>query len=690
MRKRILLFTVFGSLFASVSLFAGKDTIPPVTTASPGGGSFTSPITVTLAVNESATTYFCMGTTCQPSTRYASPIQIAGSATLRYYSVDRRRNAESVKSETYIIITDTTPPVTTASPAGGTYSGSVTVTLSANEPASTYYCTESDCTPATAYGAALQFTSTTTLRFRSRDSAGNTENVKSQTYTIQNQACGSEPALSQHASLAWTGSYQECAGCHANKVNEVLNSTHYQWKGSSAEMISGAPQQGKTIQLDAGGKILPGASAMNAYCINILGNWSGCGSCHIGLGATPTTSNYNIDCLVCHQKLYKRKKVNGVFQPDTANMCISMDTAVRTVHRPKRENCAQCHAYGGGGDNFKRGDLAVAHVSTTDTTFDRHMATAGANLKCQDCHITSQHKIAGRGSDLRPLDSTTIVTCANCHAGKAGASGHETADVNRHVGRVACQTCHIPTFAKNAADTSATEATEVYRDWALPEWNAAKNRWEPTLSKANNITPKYLHWNGTSWGYNLLDQALWDPATGTYPMSRPKGGINDTASKLYPFKYKTAKQAFSADHNLIIPIDTAKYWAMPASPTAADINAAVAAGLTNLGLTSTAFNWITTDEYQLIAHEVPPASNNVLTCTKCHTDSTASQMKLGTDLGYTVKKQTSDLCNDCHAFKTYSSGYSNFRTLHNKHVTDKKLDCSRCHNFTRPERGLRQ
>jgi len=57
---------------------------------------------------------------------------------------------------------------------------------------------------------------------------------------------------------------------------------------------------------------------------------------------------------MCHQKHYKRKKVNGVFQPDTGNMCIDMNTAVQTVHKPKRDNCLQCHANGGGGDNYKR------------------------------------------------------------------------------------------------------------------------------------------------------------------------------------------------------------------------------------------------------------------------------------------------------------------------------------------------
>jgi len=676
------------------------DTAPPVTTASPAGGYYTGPVTVTLTRSEAGTTYYCTGSGCNPTTVYLTPLTFSSTTTLRYYSRDSKGNVETVKSAIYTMggTVDTTPPVTTASPAGGSYAGPVTVTLTRNEAGTTYYCTGSGCNPTTVYSTSLSFPTTTTLRYYSRDTAGNSETAKEQAYTIQAQAqaCTPEPALSQHASLTWTGDYMICQRCHAAEANEVLGSVHYQMKGSAAEMVNGQAQQGKIIQRDGSGNIIAGTSAMNAYCVNVLGNWGGCSGCHVGLGAEPTATNSsNIDCLMCHQKNYKRIKINGLFQPDTANMCIDMNTAVRTVHKPKRDNCLQCHAVGGGGDNFKRGDMALAHKSTTDTTFDRHMATTGGNLVCQDCHTTTQHRIAGRGTDLRPLDSTTAVNCSTsaCHPTKLNSSGHATTGVNKHVGRVACQSCHIPKYAKNASDTPATEATETHRDWTVPEWNTAKNRWEPTGTKANNLTPKYLHWDGTSWGYNLKDPAVFDSKTGAYQVSRPQGGINDADSKLYPFKYKTAKQAYAGSLNMLIAIDTSKYWAMPVppyAPTQADISATVAAGLMNMGYSATTpFSWVTTDEYQLITHEVPTASNNVLACTQCHINSTATQMKLQTDLGYGLKKPTSDLCNDCHGLQSYTSSYSSFTSIHSRHVDSQRYDCSRCHNFSRPERGLR-
>ena len=85
---------------------------------------------------------------------------------------------------------DTTPPVTTAFPAGGTYAGSVSVTLSVNEQATTYYTTDGS-TPTTSssvYSGPLNFTTTTTLKFFSKDTAGNSETVQTEVYTITEAA----------------------------------------------------------------------------------------------------------------------------------------------------------------------------------------------------------------------------------------------------------------------------------------------------------------------------------------------------------------------------------------------------------------------------------------------------------------------------------------------------------------------
>ena len=332
-------------------------------------------------------------------------------------------------------------------------------------------------------------------------------------------------------------------------------SAHYQWQGEALyDAANGPLLQGKI------------SDAFNSYCINILGNWNACGSCHAGLGARPVLTASptdeqlkNIDCLVCHQKDYKRVKVNGVFVPDTANMTISLTQAVQTVHRPDRAACLSCHAKAGGGDAVKRGDLALASATTSDTQYDVHMSTAGADLKCQACHTTQNHRIAGKGSDLRETDLDVAMACTNCHTDKASSTGHATADVNRHVGRVACQTCHIPTYAKNAADTAATEATETHRTWKSS--TATAPPYHPSSVKANNLTPEYRFWNRYSTNYRLGDVAQLDPITGAYPTSRPDGAVDDTSpdNKLYPFKYKTAEQPLMTSSGKLIAVDTSVY-----------------------------------------------------------------------------------------------------------------------------------
>jgi hypothetical protein len=403
--------------------------------------------------------------------------------------------------------------------------------------------------------------------------------------------------------------------------------------------------------------------------------------------ATPSRAELaNIDCLICHQQAYKRvKNAQGLFVPDTAAMAITMDQAVRTVHTPTRATCLQCHARGGGGDNYKRGDLALAHGTTRDRAFDVHMATTGANLTCQKCHTVSQHRIAGRGSDLRQTDLDVAVTCSNgsCHVGKASLTrGHSSADVSRHVGRVACQTCHVARFARNAADTAATEATEMHRDWTRPHpvATATGTQLHPTPTLVNNVKPVYRFWNKHSDNYNFGEVEVNDPATGRFPTSRPLGTIadRDTTTKLYPFKYKSAYQPMLTFQNQLVALDTRVYF------STGDLAASVTSGLVNMGLAAgEQWSMVTTDTFQLVTHEVQP-KDHALTCNSCH-GPRAPQMNLRS-MGYTLKGPESVMCTLCHERE---DDELDWRKVHEKHVKDKRYDCSRCHAFTRPERGLR-
>ena len=55
-------------------------------------------------------------------------------------------------------------------------------------------------------------------------------------------------------------------------------------------------------------------------------------------------------------------------------------------------------------------------------------------------------------------------------------------------------------------------------------------------------------------------------------------------------------------------------------------------------------------------------------------------------LGYGLKGDPARICTQCHERE---DDQLSWQKVHDKHVTDKKYDCSFCHTFTRPERGLR-
>jgi PKD repeat protein len=124
---------------------------------------------------------------------YSTPISVVTDTTLRFFAVDTAGNTENVKTEEYVIGTgpDTTPPVTTADPVGGTYSSAVSVTLTSNEPATVYYTTDGREPTTSDYdgtGASplsgIVISTDTTLKFFGVDTAGNEEMVKAEDYVI--------------------------------------------------------------------------------------------------------------------------------------------------------------------------------------------------------------------------------------------------------------------------------------------------------------------------------------------------------------------------------------------------------------------------------------------------------------------------------------------------------------------------
>ncbi len=361
-----------------------------------------------------------------------------------------------------------------------------------------------------------------------------------------------------HAQNSWSNYPMDCMSCHDTQFNEMLDSTHYKWVGDTTEMANqNGTKQGKLT------------NSVNSYCINILGNWNVCGKCHVGRGLRPddpVADKSNIDCLMCHNEEYamaRSRQADGslapaiaaVENPSSADLQI-LDGYTRNISIPNRGNCLKCHAFAGGGNGVKRGDLSMAGTdlhgldlyegtdNNSDPNFDVHMNVMTSNLRCQNCHVFKNHKTIGRGSDLRPTDDVargSEIKCTSCHVGFDSNGGHAAAGVNRtdadrHVARVACQSCHIDMYAK--------VTTETHRDWRFtPSGTPADGSYGPShpeLTIGENLKPVYRFWNRTSDNYLLGDTAIINQETGNYPTSRPVGDNHD--GKLSPFAYKTAVQ----------------------------------------------------------------------------------------------------------------------------------------------------
>ncbi len=523
-----------------------------------------------------------------------------------------------------------------------------------------------------------------------------------------------------------------CVTCHEEQAEDMHGSVHYQQTG---------PTDFVTNIEGPGGERGNGAIGINTYCgTHENSPRFTCAGCHVGNGRFPkpelpmdeparTEELSNIDCLMCHQEVYKRFPA-GDFEPLTQVMAgldglpdpenirvltglsgvpaVDPDTqdfvyepagtdsrmpimpitgleAAQTVHKTTRRSCLNCHAGAGGGDGTKRGDMSTVLVEPP-LHIDMHMSSAGEGMTCSDCHNAGGHRVFGRGLDLRPNDVPERFSCESCHdRPHKDFSNTKGKSRDQHATRVACQSCHIPTYAKGVP-------TEVSRDWEKPHFSSAacngRGGWLPEEIKAGDLIPTYAWFDGTSEVYYLgepLDavptKRLRDGSQ-AYVLGKPNGNVNDEGAKIYPMKEHISKSARHLASNELIGHSTFEFF------RTGSFAKAVESGLAQEGRPEEAYDVVPVHTYQTINHGVE-VEDNALKCGDCHSDREfdggPARMNLQADLGYELKASSSVVCTQCHEFKE-SKG---FKKNHEKHVDDKGYDCMLCHNFTRPERGLR-
>lgn len=421
-----------------------------------------------------------------------------------------------------------------------------------------------------------------------------------------------------------------CLGCHTEAAKQLHKTKHWTW-----DYIN--PQTNQRLGKN---------QVINNFCTAVPSNYKFCTACHIGFGWEDKnfdfTSDANVDCMVCHDTTGKYKKLPGLaghpnyetieWPPHSGKFRAPTDlkNIAQHVGPTSRQTCGACHFRGGGGDAVKHGDLDSS-LEFPQKYLDVHMDAKGLNFTCSKCHVTESHEVAGSRNQVTAADvqghlvpgsqtKRNPTTCVACHDNNPHDAKH--AVLNRHTEKLACQTCHIPAYARSMA-------TKMEWDWStagkLDEqghritvkgsdgndvYDSKKGdfRWE------KYVLPEYQWFNGeVVW---TLPDTQFDPAA-VLKINDFKGSPDDGKSRIWPTKVFRGKQAFDKASNTLVVASLADdpktgFWMNY------DMQKAVTAGQAYVGRPySGELGFVATEMSWPITHMVAP-KEDALTCAQCH------------------------------------------------------------------------
>ena len=425
-----------------------------------------------------------------------------------------------------------------------------------------------------------------------------------------------------------------CLYCHTEAAKQIHKTKHWTW-----EFLN--PEQKQML-----GK----KHIVNNFCISAPANFAYCTSCHVGYGWKDDkfdfTSEANVDCLACHDTTGKYKKPAGFagnpvtkdteFPPGSGKILKGVDLTkvAQKVGKTSRDTCGGCHFHGGGGDGVKHGDLDSS-LEAPEKPLDVHMDATGPNFTCATCHMGRSHDVAGsryaptakakggalmRGKD----DGRNPASCQSCHGDRPHAKAEDK--LNDHARKVACQTCHIPAYARGGVATKMTwdwstagkmgpDGKPMTRKDAKGHVTYDSRKGDFTL--AENVVPEYAWFNGQV-KYTLVGDPV-DKGAGVTPINRFLGGPDDGRSMIWPVKVFRGAQPYDpVTKSLVTPHtagqDDAAFW------KTFDWGKAIAAGMASVNKPfSGQIDFVKTEMSWPITHMVAP-KEKALDCKDCHRD----------------------------------------------------------------------
>jgi octaheme c-type cytochrome (tetrathionate reductase family) len=406
---------------------------------------------------------------------------------------------------------------------------------------------------------------------------------------------------------------ETCLGCHDGVDTAIMKTRHWNWKGNEYTTSDGSKAW------------LGKQNLINNFCVAVPSNWPRCTSCHIGYGWKDKSFDFNdgknIDCLVCHDQTGTYKKTpTGAGMPDPS---VDLLKVAQSVGKTKIANCAACHFNGGGGTGVKHGDMD-ASLLHPKPEIDVHMGQY--KFTCATCHAGENHVISG-ASHGSSVTGSNHIACTDCHS----KTVHEKKVINAHIKTVACETCHIPAFARE-------EPTKIWWDWSTAGQDKKTpkdeygqetyNKLKGDFAWKKNVIPAYRWYNGKA-GYYRMGEKI-EPGK-TLVFNRLEGSIENVNAKITPFKVMKGKQIYDSEYKyLIIPklFGEDGYW------KTFNWNDASKIGMESVNLAySGHFGFVNTEMYWTINHMVAPAKD-ALKCDDCHSANKPTRLDWKA-LGYT-------------------------------------------------------
>jgi octaheme c-type cytochrome (tetrathionate reductase family) len=422
-----------------------------------------------------------------------------------------------------------------------------------------------------------------------------------------------------------------CLECHTEAAGQIHRTKHWTW-----EFLNPATKQ-----------TLGKKTVLNNYCISIASNQASCTSCHVGYGWKDANFDFksetNVDCLACHDTTGNYKKPPGLagnvvtkdmeFPPGSGKILKAIDLSkiAQKVGKTSRDTCGACHFNGGGGDGVKHGDLDSS-MSAPEKELDVHMDATGLDFTCATCHKASSHDVAGsrytptakdaKGAHVRGQTGMgNPATCVSCHD---NAPHKKEARLNQHASKIACQTCHIPSFARGGV------ATKMTWDWSTAGKRDAEGKHIVTkdakgriiyesrkgsFTVGENVIPEYAWFNGHV-EYTLLTDKIEKTGQLT-PINKLGGSATDGKSMIWPMKVFRGSQPYDPVNKTLITPHTAGnddtgFWKN------LDWDKAIPVGMKDSGAPySGKFEFIETEMSWPITHMVAP-KEKALGCVECH------------------------------------------------------------------------